>query len=100
MVKHIVAWRLKETAGGRDRQENARIMKERIEGLKDKIKEIVHIEVGIDVNRSNAAYDIVLYSEFESLEALEVYQKHPEHLEVAGFVRGVTEDRIVVDYIV
>ena len=38
MVKHIVAWKLKSSAGGRDSQENARIMKERLEGLKGKIK--------------------------------------------------------------
>jgi hypothetical protein len=38
MVKHIVAWKLKSSAGGRDSQENASIMKERVEGLKDKIK--------------------------------------------------------------
>ncbi|HOC09597.1 MAG: Dabb family protein [Clostridiales bacterium] len=100
MVKHIVAWKLKSSAGGRDRQENASIMKERVEGLKDKIKEILQIEVGINVNTSSAAYDVVLYSEFKDMESLDVYQNHPEHLEVKAFVEEVTQDRIVVDYLV
>ncbi|HOO12760.1 MAG TPA: Dabb family protein [Bacillota bacterium] len=98
MVKHIVAWKLKSFAGGRDSKENARIMKERIEGLKDKIKEILQIEVGINVNSSSAAYDVVLYSEFQDVESLDVYQNHPDHLEVVAFVKEVTQDRIVVDY--
>ena len=100
MVKHIVAWKLKSSAGGRDSQENARIMKERLEGLKGKIKEILQIEVGINLNSSSAAYDVVLYSEFRDMESLDVYQKHPDHLEVKEFVKEVTQDRIVVDYLV
>jgi hypothetical protein len=100
MVKHIVMWKLKDAAGGRDRHENAVIMKKRIEGLKDKIDVILHIEVGIDVNRSGAAYDVALYSEFSDPDALETYQEHPDHVDVAGFVAGVTEDRVVVDYTV
>ena len=100
MVKHIVAWKLKSFAGGRNSQENARIMKERLEGLKGKIKEILHIEVGINVNSSSSAYDVVLCSEFLDLESLDVYQKHPDHLEVVEFVKEVAQDRIVVDYLV
>jgi hypothetical protein len=33
------------------------------------------------------------------LEALYSYQKHPEHLKVAGFVGRVCESRTVVDYV-
>ena len=66
--------------------------------MKDKIKEILQIEVGINVNSSSAAYDVVLYSEFQDVESLDVYQNHPDHLEVVAFVKEVTQDRIVVDY--
>lgn len=98
MIKHIVAWKLKNEAEGNNKDKNAKIIKERLESLKDVIKEIKKIEVGININTSNMAYDVVLYSEFESIEDLEKYQKHPEHISVAEFVGKVKEDRIVVDY--
>ncbi|WP_027339119.1 Dabb family protein [Halonatronum saccharophilum] len=93
MVKHIVMWRLKE-----DRKEAGKKVKEILEGLKDKIEDIKAIEVGLDFNRSKSAYDIVLYSEFEDQGALARYQKHPEHLKAAEFVREVVKERAVVDY--
>lgn len=98
MVKHVVAWKLKGEAEGNNKEKNAKIIKENLERLKDIIKEIKHIEVGININTSNAAFDLVLYSEFESLEDLEKYQNHPEHVKVAEFIGKVREDRIVVDY--
>jgi hypothetical protein len=39
-----------------------------------------------------------LYSEFTDIDALNSYQKHPLHLEAAGFIGKVREDRAVVDY--
>ena len=66
----------------------------------DKIKEIVKIEVGIDFNKSEQAYDIVLYSEFNCKEDLDSYQINPKHVEVASYVKKVTNSRIVADYIV
>jgi len=98
MIKHIVMWRLKDFAQGRNREENAVELKSALESLKDKIREIRYIEVGIDVNRSDAAFDVVLYSEFDRLEDIETYQKHPEHLKVAGFVSEIRSERAVVDY--
>ncbi|QCX33041.1 Dabb family protein [Caloramator sp. E03] len=98
MVKHVVAWKLKDEAEGNNKEKNAKIIKENLERLKDVIKEIKHIEVGININTSNAAFDLVLYSEFENIEDLEKYQNHPEHVKVAEFIAKVREDRIVVDY--
>ncbi len=71
-----------------------------LEALKGKIPEIKELEVGMDVNRSEAASDVVLYSVFENKEALEAYQKHPEHVKVVGFVKEVSAERRVVDYTV
>ncbi|WP_297439556.1 Dabb family protein, partial [uncultured Clostridium sp.] len=79
MIKHIVMWTVKEE----NRIENMQKMKRDLEALKSEIKEIVEIEVGIDINRSQAAYDLVLYSTFKSLEDLNAYQVHPKHQAVA-----------------
>lgn len=98
MIKHIVMWRLKEIADDATKQENAEKLKGKLESLRDKIKEIKFIEVGINVNPSEAAYDIVLYSEFENREALQKYQNHPEHKKIVDFVTRIRTDRCVVDY--
>ncbi len=98
MIKHIVMWKLKNFAEGNDRKHNALKMKKDLEALKTKIPVIRSIEAGINFLPSDAAYDIVLYSEFENEKDLDMYQKHPEHLKVADFVSKVRESRVVVDY--
>src|SRR3989304_3262883 len=97
MIKHIVMWKLKGFADGAGKAENARKMKSRLEELKNKIKQIKRIEVGINVIDSKDSYDVVLYSEFESIEDLQSYQKHPEHLKVGDFVGKIRLERRVVD---
>jgi len=91
-------WRLKEFANGVNKEENARKLKSHLESLKSKIKEIKHIEVGINIKSSDAASDVVLYSEFDSMDDLEAYQRHPEHMKVVDFVNEVRLERRVVDY--
>lgn len=98
MIKHIVMWKLKDNAEGKERYENARFIKEQLEALKNDIKEIVKIEAGINIVDDPGAYDLILYSEFEDKEGLAIYQKHPSHVKVAEYIGKVRESRVVVDY--
>ena len=98
MIKHIVMWNIKENHNGETKSELIAKLKSLLEGLSDKIEEIVELEVGVNFNPSDAACDVVLYSVFNSKEDLEIYQKHPEHVKVAGFVSEIRTDRRVVDY--
>ena len=98
MIKHIVMWRLKDTAEGAIKAENAVKMKERLEGLIGVIPEIKALEVGFNVLESPAGFDVVLYSEFASLEDLSAYQVHPEHEKCKDFIGKIVSDRAVVDY--
>lgn len=98
MIKHIVMWKLKEFADGKEKQENAKIIKTGLESLQQKINELKFIEAGININNSPQAYDVVLYSQFENMEDLNIYQNHPEHIKVAEFVKKVVNERVVVDY--
>jgi len=99
MIKHIVMWKLKAFAEGEDKAENAIRMKEILEALPAKIPEIKRFEVGIDVSGSESAYDVVLYAEFDSVNALESYQENDDHLKAAEFIQKVREDRAAVDYV-
>ena len=98
MVKHIIMWKLYDFAEGFSKAENAQRMKQRLEELGRRIPQIQYLEVGINVNNSPDAFDVVMYSEFESLQDLQAYQDHPAHLEFKGFVSGIRSEKRVVDY--
>jgi hypothetical protein len=98
MFKHIVLWKLQETADGRSRAENAILIKERFEELANMLDGLRHLEVGIDVLHTDASADVVLYTEFESRSAYEAYYVHPAHKALAEFIQRVRIDRRVIDY--
>lgn len=98
MIKHIVFWKMKSEAEGRTAQENASIMVAKLNSLKSLVPQVVEIDAGVDFNRSEAAWDVALYSTFKTRADLDAYQVHPEHLKVVEFVRAVVAARSVVDY--
>lgn len=93
MIKHIVMWRINEPL-----RENALRIKEALEGLNGNIPGLLRLEVGIDISRESESADVVLYSEFETRQALEAYQNHPAHAAVVPVVKAVRAERRVVDY--
>ncbi len=98
MVKHIVLWRLRETARAEEQIARAQDIKQRLEALRGRIPGLLAIEVGLDFNRGAEAADIALYSEFENRAALTVYQGHPLHEAVKPIVAAACRERRVVDY--
>jgi hypothetical protein len=98
MIKHIVTWKLKDQANGNDKATNAQKIKELLEGLRGKIPGMLHIEVGIDYSKTDASFDVLLYSEFESKAALDGYQAHPLHKAVMPFIGEARLERVLVDY--
>ncbi len=98
MIKHIVMWRVKDKALGKIKEENINAIKIMLENLKSLIREVKDLEVGINIEELTGSHDIVLYTTFENEQDLDAYQKHPEHLEVAKFIREVVTDRACVDY--
>ena len=98
MFRHIVMWKLLESAGGRNRAENARLIKERFEELANMVDGLERLDVGIDVLHTPDSADVVLYTEFSSRAAYEAYYEHPARKALATFVQGVRIERLVVDY--
>ena len=90
--------RLKDSVSAEAKSENARKLKEAIEGLMGKIPELKSMEVGLNLSAKPSAYDLVLTSEFESVEALDMYRIHPEHQKVLELLYEVMEQTAVVDY--
>lgn len=101
MIKHIVIWKLVNKTMPLEQCEDALAIKEALEGLVGKIPGLLKAEVGFDFRERETSGDIVLYSEFQSREALLCYQDHPEHVRVGkSIVRPRTFDRKMIDYVV
>ncbi len=98
MIKHIVMWQLKDHAEGADKATNAIKMKALLDACADIVPGILKLEVAIAQAGLEATYDVVLYSEFESVAALDAYQNHPKHLALKPFVGAVRLARQCVDY--
>lgn len=92
MLRHIVAWKIKEE----NKAENMKHMKELLEALVGKIDEIKSLQVGF--NESGGKYDVVLITDFLNKQDHENYDNHPEHQKVRKFIRSVCIEREVIDY--
>lgn len=97
MIKHVVMVRLKEK-DPHIKLNQTKNLKEAIDGLMGRIPELKSMEVGLNLNTKASAYDLVLISEFESLESLDAYRVHPEHKKVLELLYEVMEQTAVVDY--
>jgi hypothetical protein len=97
MIRHIVSWKLKATDLAQ-KQADAEGIATRLGALVPLIPEIKHLQVGIDFGTLPGNWDVVLVSDFDSVADLDVYQIHPEHLDVVDFVRSVVSDRAAVDF--
>ncbi len=98
MIKHIVMFRLKDSAAGKSKDENLRELKNMLESLQGKIPVLKCLEVGINQGESSSSSDIGLYSEFDDMQALGNYRNHPEHVKVVEFIDNVCSERRVLDY--
>lgn len=100
MIKHIICLKLKDFAEGNPKSENAKLAKEKLLALKEKIDEIKYVEVGInDPKASQDNFDMVLITEFDNFGDLDVYQKHPEHVKASEFIKKIKDIRACVDFV-
>ena len=97
MIRHIVAWRLKDSALGNDKSTNARLLREKLEALRAQIPGLRRLEVGFDFSATENSSDVVLVAEFATRADLAAYQIHPAHKAAGTFVREVVSERRLVD---
>jgi hypothetical protein len=83
-----------------NKDENIEKVKNELNCLVDKIDELKSIEVGVNFAKEDRAFDLSLYSKFDSKEDLNAYAIHPEHLKVVKLIKSVVLESKVVDYLV
>lgn len=97
MVKHIVLFKLREDVPAEKKLDAMRSFKAAIEALPERIPVIRKVEVGLNINPSEA-WHIALYSEFDSLDDVKLYAAHPDHVAAGKLLAEVKESRACVDY--
>ena len=97
MIRHIVAWNLKDEFSADEKANHAAQFKKELEALAGVIPGLVYIQVNISPE-DNSDRRIVLNSLFTSKSALSLYKDHPAHVKAGQFVRSVVTDRICLDF--
>ena len=92
-------FKLKEFSDYSEKLAMAEKLKKELEKLKDKIDVIKFLEVGINIEPLPFAYDIVLNTDFETMEDLYAYRRHPAHKDFIEFNKGYSVSKVSVDYI-
>jgi len=98
MIRHIVLWKFAPSAAGKSREKNLEEAASRLRALPSQIPSLKEYQVHFGLPLGERSFDLVLVSSFESRHALETYQAHPAHQEVATFLRAVQSERAVVDF--
>ena len=94
MVVHIVMFKFKDE----NKSSNIEKVKGMLNQLGKDLPMVKMMEVGVDFDQTQRAFDLSLYSKFDSKEDLKAYAVHEKHLDVVKFIKSVTTDVKVVDY--
>lgn len=97
MINHVVLFKVNDYPAEEKKKVIAEL-KSMLEGLKDKIEELKYIEVGVNYELNSKSFDISLITHFNSVEDLDNYRVHPDHLKVVARVAETTSQRAAVDY--
>lgn len=96
MVRHIVLWNFAEGMTEEEKKQAGAKMKEILEPLKDVIPGVLSLQVVVNELPSSNR-DVALIGEYESVEALNHYASHPEHVKAGKYVKSVTCNRACFD---
>ena len=98
MVKHIILWKLNDELSQNEKENVKKNAKIELERLVGKVPGLIAMNIQTEGLPSSNA-DMMLYSELEGEEYLEIYKNHPEHVRVADkFVRPYTVLRLCLDF--
>ena len=98
MINHVVLFKLKNYNSESQKQIEISKIEEALLSLSGKIEELKYIEVGVNYDLAAKSFDICLITHFESLDQLDSYRIHPEHLKVAELIGQHAVERAAVDF--
>jgi hypothetical protein len=97
MIRHVVSWKL-NGADAAARAEQAATIAATLTALPALIPEILALQVGTNVAYPESNWDVVLIADYESLDGLEAYQVHPDHVAATHVIKPLVASRSNVDF--
>ena len=98
MIRHIVFWKLRPEYKQGPAVPDAARMELSLGAMRTGIAGLRHIELQRNALESAEGADLVLYSEFDSWEALDAYQTHPLHEDFKKLIGPLRTERRVADF--
>ena len=92
MIRHIVFFKFEDPAV------NIPIVRDSLYALRDRIPEIVSMQIGADFMHSPRSSDMVLIVDFKSKEDLEIYDRHPDHQKARVYIHAHRTESRTVDF--
>jgi hypothetical protein len=97
VIRHIVSWKLIAEDEAAKALAAAEIT-EALEALPAHIPEVLALSVSRNIAYPEKNFDVILVADFKTLDGLDVYQVHPEHIKAAGVVGARVNARACVDF--
>jgi len=95
LVDHLVLFRVRDDAA----EEEVEDLLSGLRALRGGVPSVVDLSVGENFSERGGSYTHGLFVRFATVDDLQAYMGHPEHLKVVEKLDALTEgDRIVVDY--
>ncbi|MEU4016875.1 Dabb family protein [Microbacterium sp. NPDC028030] len=96
-IRHVVTWKLAAEDSAERAQQAAEVAR-RLNALDGVVPQLLAISAGANAAYPETNWDVTLVADFASVEAIEEYQVHPAHEEVAVYIRSVVASRVAVDF--
>lgn len=98
MIKHIVFWKMKETANGNDAAMNIKIAVEKLDAVAAQFPKLRSISHHTCIFSGAHYWDYVEEMEFDDLASLKEWAAFEPHKALHDFVDSIREARAAVDY--
>lgn len=97
MVNHYVFWNFNDSLTEEEKEKAGKMIKEKLEAVGEKVSGVVSLKVQIN-ELASSNRDVALLSSFESVDTLNAYQVHPEHVKAGSYIKTVTCNRTCFDF--
>ena len=93
MITNNLLLKLKER-----NDENIAKTRDMLLSMQGEIEFLHNLKVEVDIRHGTSSYDIILITQFSSMEDFDAYLIHPVHIEVSKYIVGVLETGAAVCY--
>ena len=94
MIRHVAVFRFAPSFTDPEREEWMAMLR----ALPAQIPELRGISVGVDLLGGPASHELAIVADFDDLEGLDAYTRHPAHAEVLKVSAPVKVSLAIVDF--